>query len=1086
MTSARSLSGSRAIARLTVCSIVLSIALFCGPALAYAADSAPGGNVASNSVNQAQSAFGGGASVTLDGTTMTITLNDDIALQAAVVFTQGSAGDKIIMDLNGHAITGAMGVAGNDGAAAVGKNAIEFYPVAYDLEIKGPGSVTGGQGGIYENANGYQYGMEGGMAVCIRGVSTEQFYGGLEYGLAVTGGAVLKGGDGASLSKTQWQYSFERYADNPIADPPSLSAGDGGIGVGQFIVDVDPNNIEPAAYPAYARIDIVNGAVEGGAGGDVDWSGVTPTVFALMNNALSQSVMQGKSVRNAASELGGLMSMRIGSGGDGICVGVGRKFVFVSADGSVAGGDCGAADFGDGKAYNRFGKGTADAGDGISVYGDIGLTNDSVDFTSWETKTKDSDDMGMLIEGAVHGGNSPNAYALNEDACDAGAGISLHGETRYGNDSDWGIISIGGTVAGGNAGTAISGDGGIGGPGLVEAYTKGNDQSFNSPYGTDYYIVNGTVTGGNGGTAYGSKATAADTVYATMVYSPALSDSGAFGPGGNGMSFGHYRENVMIAGSGTVCGGDAGNTVNRGSGGASASAADAIYLYPEDRIDTFTVLAGTVNGGEAQELNVDKISVKASMSSFSGQPTSDTQLSCTFDKPSGYSGAVYIQWVGVCYPIISYSGDDYAGFPGDIESTGSDYTSFKLLNNEAYRYLAYPTYESQPDLGMYSYNYDIATVDRFSDVANVQQKKQVYCYVMLEDGSWGKSNVMEFTTGWNGGGSGGGDDEPSAEDQAAADNVQGQINALVTDDVTLSDTDLIAEIRAEYNALTDKQKALVDTTKLDMAEARIEELNQAEADNVISLIENLPSKEEMAGMDADELAAAKEQIEAAVVAYNALTDYQKSKASSHLAYFESVIADYEEISGSPIDEEIAPADSRIALTVGMVSVENTTYNGSPRTPKVTVKADGTTLVEGTDYAVVYENNTNAGDKAVATVTGEGNYSGTVSKNFTIAKANNSLKVSGKTGTVKAKKVKKKAQSLKVSKVVKFTSKGQGTLSYKKKSGNKKIAINKKTGKVTVKKGLKKGTYKVKVAIKAAGNGNYNAKTVNVTFKVKVK
>jgi hypothetical protein len=86
---------------LTVCSIVLSIALFCGPALAYAADSAPGGNVASNSVNQAQSAFGGGASVTLDGTTMTITLNDDIALQAAVVFTQGSAGDKIILDLNG-------------------------------------------------------------------------------------------------------------------------------------------------------------------------------------------------------------------------------------------------------------------------------------------------------------------------------------------------------------------------------------------------------------------------------------------------------------------------------------------------------------------------------------------------------------------------------------------------------------------------------------------------------------------------------------------------------------------------------------------------------------------------------------------------------------------------------------------------------------------------------------------------------------------------------------------------------------------------------------------------------------------------
>jgi endo-1,4-beta-xylanase len=82
-------------------------------------------------------------------------------------------------------------------------------------------------------------------------------------------------------------------------------------------------------------------------------------------------------------------------------------------------------------------------------------------------------------------------------------------------------------------------------------------------------------------------------------------------------------------------------------------------------------------------------------------------------------------------------------------------------------------------------------------------------------------------------------------------------------------------------------------------------------------------------------------------------------------------------------------------------------------------------------------------------------------------------------------VKKKAQSLKVAKVVTFSNKGAGTLSYKKKSGNKKIAINKKTGKVTVKKGLKKGTYKVKAIITAAGDANHKAATVPVTFKVKV-
>ena len=44
----------------------------------------------------------------------------------------------------------------------------------------------------------------------------------------------------------------------------------------------------------------------------------------------------------------------------------------------------------------------------------------------------------------------------------------------------------------------------------------------------------------------------------------------------------------------------------------------------------------------------------------------------------------------------------------------------------------------------------------------------------------------------------------------------------------------------------------------------------------------------------------------------------------------------------------------------------------------------------------------------------------------------------------------------------------------------------KTGKVTVKKGLKKGTYKVKVNVKAAGSPNYNAVTRAVTFTIKVK
>ena len=62
---------------------------------------------------------------------------------------------------------------------------------------------------------------------------------------------------------------------------------------------------------------------------------------------------------------------------------------------------------------------------------------------------------------------------------------------------------------------------------------------------------------------------------------------------------------------------------------------------------------------------------------------------------------------------------------------------------------------------------------------------------------------------------------------------------------------------------------------------------------------------------------------------------------------------------------------------------------------------------------------------------------------------------------------------------------KGTVTYTKKSGSKKITVS-KAGKVTVKKGLAKGTYKVKVKVKAAGNTNYKAKTKIVTFTIKVK
>ena len=61
--------------------------------------------------------------------------------------------------------------------------------------------------------------------------------------------------------------------------------------------------------------------------------------------------------------------------------------------------------------------------------------------------------------------------------------------------------------------------------------------------------------------------------------------------------------------------------------------------------------------------------------------------------------------------------------------------------------------------------------------------------------------------------------------------------------------------------------------------------------------------------------------------------------------------------------------------------------------------------------------------------------------------------------------------------------------YKKanKAGGKRIVVSASTGKVTLKKGLKKGTYKVKVKLTAPASASYKAaKAKTITLKVVVK
>ena len=73
------------------------------------------------------------------------------------------------------------------------------------------------------------------------------------------------------------------------------------------------------------------------------------------------------------------------------------------------------------------------------------------------------------------------------------------------------------------------------------------------------------------------------------------------------------------------------------------------------------------------------------------------------------------------------------------------------------------------------------------------------------------------------------------------------------------------------------------------------------------------------------------------------------------------------------------------------------YDGTAKTPAVTVKDGETVLVEDTDYELAFTNNVNAGT-ATVTATGKGNYSGTASTTFAINKAALTVTADNKTAT----------------------------------------------------------------------------------------
>ena len=166
----------------------------------------------------------------------------------------------------------------------------------------------------------------------------------------------------------------------------------------------------------------------------------------------------------------------------------------------------------------------------------------------------------------------------------------------------------------------------------------------------------------------------------------------------------------------------------------------------------------------------------------------------------------------------------------------------------------------------------------------------------------------------------------------------------------------------------------------------------------------------------------------------------------------------------------APSATK-ATIAGQKAAVSTVYTGKAQLP-ATVTINGKTLNAGQDF--VYVNaaaKTDAGTYTVS-IKGIGAFEGTATVTYTVSKA----AAATKTTKVAAKKA-YKASSLK-KKAKKFSVKVAGaTYTVKGKKAKKYIKVSKK-GKVTVKKGIKKGTYKIVIKVKATKNTEAGKKVVS--------
>lgn len=178
-------------------------------------------------------------------------------------------------------------------------------------------------------------------------------------------------------------------------------------------------------------------------------------------------------------------------------------------------------------------------------------------------------------------------------------------------------------------------------------------------------------------------------------------------------------------------------------------------------------------------------------------------------------------------------------------------------------------------------------------------------------------------------------------------------------------------------------------------------------------------------------------------AYTKVTNGIKDVGTYRFAY--TLVIDGKEGSKVLMDDTVTiKAAAKKSIAKATTSVKNVTYNGKKQTAKVTVKYGSTTLKLNKDYTLKNATHINAGSFKV-TITGKGNYTGTKTVIFKIAKR-------------------------KVTKKVVIVKRNKKTFTVYVKIGKKNYKVAKTNYKLTAKYNKKTKKYAVTVAFKVNYSG----------------